>query len=418
MAKSISTLLRAPSGPIDLSEFDPRATPGFKKGKSGAKKAQAKHAERLATLQEQLYAEGRKGGARSVLLVLQGMDTSGKGGTVRHVVGQCDPAGVHVASFGRPTPEELRARLPVADPAAAPARRQARRLRPLALRGRARGARAQARRQAHVDPPLRRHQPLRGRARRRAARGSSSASCTSRAEEQRARLLARLDDPTKHWKYNPHDLEDRALWDDYMAAYADALERCSTEAAPWHIVPADRKWYRNWAITQLLCEAARGARPRVARGRLRRRRRAAPSPLGRLESAPMDLDAVEVRVLGCLVEKQRTTPDAYPLSLNALRAACNQSTNRDPVVQYDEATIRDALHRLARRRWTRFASGARGREVPPPARRDARAGAPPEQALLAVLMLRGPQTPGELRAARRPPLLVRRRRARARRSTG
>jgi PPK2 family polyphosphate:nucleotide phosphotransferase len=73
-------------------------------------------------------------------------------------------------------------------------------------------------------------------------------------EEQRERLLARLDDPTKHWKYNPHDLEDRALWDDYMAAYADALERCSTDAAPWHIVPADRKWYRNWAITQLLCE--------------------------------------------------------------------------------------------------------------------------------------------------------------------
>ena len=74
-------------------------------------------------------------------------------------------------------------------------------------------------------------------------------------EEQRQRLLARLDDPTKHWKYNPHDLEDRALWDEYMVAYADALEKCSTEAAPWHIVPADRKWYRNWAITQLLCEA-------------------------------------------------------------------------------------------------------------------------------------------------------------------
>ena len=77
----------------------------------------------------------------------------------------------------------------------------------------------------------------------------------------------------------------------------------------------------------------------------------------------MDLDAVEVRVLGCLIEKQRTTPDVYPLSLNSLRAACNQSTNRDPVVHYDEATIRDALHRLARRRWTRFASGARARST-------------------------------------------------------
>src|SRR4051794_26021572 len=110
----------------------------------------------------------------------------------------------------------------------------------------------------------------------------------------------------------------------------------------------------------------------------------------------MDLDAVEVRVLGCLIEKQRTTPDVYPLSLNSLRAACNQSTNRDPVVRYDEATIRDALHRLARRRWTRFASGARAAKY-----RHLLDETPglsvPEQVLLAVLMLRGPQTPGELR---------------------
>jgi uncharacterized protein YceH (UPF0502 family) len=110
----------------------------------------------------------------------------------------------------------------------------------------------------------------------------------------------------------------------------------------------------------------------------------------------VDLDAVEVRVLGCLIEKQRTTPDVYPLSLNSLRAACNQSTNRDPVVAYDEATIRDALHRLGRRRWTRFASGARAAKY-----RHLLDETPglsvEEQALLAVLMLRGGQTPGELR---------------------
>ena len=101
-------------------------------------------------------------------------------------------------------------------------------------------------------------------------------------------------------------------------------------------------------------------------------------------------------MLGCLVEKQRTTPDVYPLSLNALRAACNQSTNRDPVVQYDEPTIRDALHRLGRRRWTRFASGARAAKYRHLL--DENPGlAVDEQALLAVLMLRGPQTPGELR---------------------
>jgi uncharacterized protein YceH (UPF0502 family) len=112
----------------------------------------------------------------------------------------------------------------------------------------------------------------------------------------------------------------------------------------------------------------------------------------------MEPDAVEIRVLGCLVEKQRTTPDAYPLSLNALRLACNQATNRDPVVDYDEATVVDALRRLALRGWTRLASGAGSR-----ARKyrhlldDAFGLEEAEVSLLAVLMLRGPQTPGELK---------------------
>ena len=112
----------------------------------------------------------------------------------------------------------------------------------------------------------------------------------------------------------------------------------------------------------------------------------------------MDLDAIEVRVLGCLIEKQRTTPDAYPLSLNALRLACNQTTNRDPVVSYDEEMIRGALHRLGRRRFTRLASGhtsraAKYRHLLDEELRLDRA----EQAVLAVLMLRGDQTPGELK---------------------
>jgi uncharacterized protein YceH (UPF0502 family) len=112
----------------------------------------------------------------------------------------------------------------------------------------------------------------------------------------------------------------------------------------------------------------------------------------------MDADAVEIRVLGCLIEKQRTTPDVYPLSLNALRLACNQSTNRDPVVEYDEPTIRAALERLDRKRWTRLASGrgsraAKYRHLLDEALELAAA----EISLLAVLMLRGPQTPGELK---------------------
>ncbi len=111
----------------------------------------------------------------------------------------------------------------------------------------------------------------------------------------------------------------------------------------------------------------------------------------------MNLSASETRVLGCLLEKQRTTPDMYPLTLNALRLACNQSTNRDPVVQYDDATLRDALHHLERRGFTRLASG-RGRS---PKYRHLLAEALPmaedEQAIVCVLMLRGPQTPGELK---------------------
>jgi uncharacterized protein YceH (UPF0502 family) len=112
----------------------------------------------------------------------------------------------------------------------------------------------------------------------------------------------------------------------------------------------------------------------------------------------VDADAVEIRVLGCLVEKQRTTPDQYPLSLNALRLACNQATNRDPVVDYDEATIRAALERLSRRGWVRLASGPGSRVAKYRHLLDDALGRVPSQlALLAVLMLRGPQTPGELK---------------------
>ena len=113
----------------------------------------------------------------------------------------------------------------------------------------------------------------------------------------------------------------------------------------------------------------------------------------------MDLTAAEIRVLGCLLEKQRTTPDTYPLTLNALRAACNQSTNRDPVVHYDEATIRDAIARLSRRRWARLASGAGSRAAKYRHLLDeSLTSAGDELAILCVLMLRGAQTPGELKA--------------------
>ena len=112
----------------------------------------------------------------------------------------------------------------------------------------------------------------------------------------------------------------------------------------------------------------------------------------------MDADAVEIRVLGCLIEKQRTTPDQYPLSMNALRLACNQSTNRDPIVDYDERTIKAALDRMSDRGWTRLASGAGSRALKyRHLLGEALELSEPELSLLAVLMLRGPQTPGELK---------------------
>jgi uncharacterized protein YceH (UPF0502 family) len=114
-------------------------------------------------------------------------------------------------------------------------------------------------------------------------------------------------------------------------------------------------------------------------------------------AGPLDATEIELRVLGCLIEKQRTTPDAYPLSLNSLRLACNQSTNRDPVVEYDEATVREAAQRLSRRGWARLASRG-GRAVKYRHLFDEALGLADDQtALLAVLMLRGPQTPGELK---------------------
>jgi PPK2 family polyphosphate:nucleotide phosphotransferase len=181
------------------------------------------------------------------------MDTSGKGGTVRHVVGQVDPGGVHVVAFRRPTPEELahdflwriRKELPHPGMLAVFDRSHYEDVVAVRVRG-------------IVDrrTSSRRYSAINRFEERLAAQSTVIVKCFLHIspEEQRERLLARLDDPTKHWKYNPADLEDRALWHEFQRAYGDAIERCSSDAAPWYVVPADRKWYRNWAITRLLIE--------------------------------------------------------------------------------------------------------------------------------------------------------------------
>jgi PPK2 family polyphosphate:nucleotide phosphotransferase len=252
-AAQVSDLLRVPAGPVDLSALDTRATPGFDGGKAAGKAALADLGARLSDLQEQLYAEGVKGGSRSVLLILQGMDTSGKGGVVRHVIGQVDPQGCEIASFKAPTREELahdflwriRRRLP------GPGR--------LGVFDR-----------SHYEDVLvaRVHNvvPRATWSRRYASINRFEAQLVERdvrvvkvflhisKEEQRRRLLARLDDPAKQWKFNPRDVDERAFWADYQEAYEAALERCNGDLAPWYRVPAARKWYRNWAIASLLVE--------------------------------------------------------------------------------------------------------------------------------------------------------------------
>jgi PPK2 family polyphosphate:nucleotide phosphotransferase len=251
--KRLSALLRAPAGSLDLAAIDSRSTPGFKDGKSAAAEQLPALAQRLADLQEQLYAEGRSGGTRSILLVLQGLDTSGKGGTVRHVVGQMDPAGVHVASFGKPTAEELahdflwriRAQLPRPGKVGVFDRSHYEDVVTVRVLG-------------TVDRATwrRRFGTINRFEEKLVASGTLVVKCFLHIspDDQRERLLARLDDPTKHWKYNPADLDTRARWSDHTAAYEDAIERCSTDLAPWYVVPSGRKWYRNWAITNLLIE--------------------------------------------------------------------------------------------------------------------------------------------------------------------
>lgn len=249
----VSDLLRLPAGPVDLHRFDAAATPGFSGAKKDAAADQPRRAARLGELQEQLYAEGRLGGTRSLLLVLQGMDGSGKGGTVRHVVGQVDPSGVHTAGFGVPTAEErahdflwrIRDELPHTGRIGVFDRSHYEDVVTVRVLGEIDATTASDRIAA-----------INGFEASLVASGTQIVKCFLHLspEEQRSRLLARLDDPTKHWKFSPGDLDTRERWDDYLDAYADVLRRTSTEVAPWHVIPADRKWYRNWAVTALLTE--------------------------------------------------------------------------------------------------------------------------------------------------------------------
>jgi len=250
---TISELLRVPVGGIDIRSVDARATPAADGGKARSAKLQASLAPRLGDLQEMLYAEGRTAGTRSLLLVLQGLDTSGKSGTIKHVIGQVDPQGAQITAFKAPTPDErrhdflwrIKKRLPSPGMIGVFDRSHYEDVLVVRVRGLAPRA-AWSRRYPSINCF---EEGL-------AASGTTILKCFLHIsfDAWRERQLARLDDPSKHWKFNPGDIDDGALWDDYLAAYNDALNRCNTDAAPWHVVPADRKWHRNLAVTRLLVE--------------------------------------------------------------------------------------------------------------------------------------------------------------------
>ncbi|MGO3797130.1 MAG: PPK2 family polyphosphate kinase [Pauljensenia sp.] len=257
---------------FDLADLSRDSTPGWDQGRRAAEKWTATRSEFLSQLQERLYASSRGGAQDSVLLVLQGLDTSGKGGIVRHVVGQVDPQGIELAAFKAPTEEErqhdflwrVRPRLP---------------------------------RPGHIGVFDRSHyedllvptaQALTGR---RDEHGESWVVDTEELnrryhdiyemelaatqsgmrivkvclmvsyEEQGLRLRERLDRSDKHWKFSTNDLDTRDDWVHFQAAYAEVLSRTSTEIAPWYVVPADRKWYSRLAVTEILTRTLAGIDP-------------------------------------------------------------------------------------------------------------------------------------------------------------
>ncbi|MFX0539929.1 PPK2 family polyphosphate kinase [Ornithinimicrobium sp. Y1847] len=240
-----------------LADLDTRATPAFDGKKKDGQAALADYDDELSTLQEKMYAASVGGDSRRrVLLVVQGMDTSGKGGIMRHVVGLVDPQGVQITAFKQPTAEELshpflwriRKRLP--EPGI------------IGVFDRSHYEDVLIVRVHDLVPPqqwARRYSTIND-----FEQGLVDDEVTVikvmlhiSSDEQKDRLARRLDRDDKHWKFNPGDIDERKHWPAYQEAYQEALERCSTDAAPWFVVPADRRWYARLAVQQLLLEHLR-----------------------------------------------------------------------------------------------------------------------------------------------------------------
>lgn len=248
----LAASLATPSD-FELSELPTEPLPGGPKNKKHAVKQLEKMGPALATMQEQLFAEATAGSKRRVLLLLQGMDTAGKDGVIKHVVGLLNPGAVQLASFKAPTAEELehdflwriRRQVPAAGQIGVFNRSQYEDV--LIVR-------------VHDLVPKtvwsKRYAQINAFERELARQGTVLIKCFLHISKkvQAERLLARLDDPTKYWKFNPADVDERGYWDEYQQAYSDVLRRTSTVGSPWYVIPSDKKWYRNWAVAALLSE--------------------------------------------------------------------------------------------------------------------------------------------------------------------
>jgi PPK2 family polyphosphate:nucleotide phosphotransferase len=262
--KPIQNLLRAvpKDGRFRMADVDADSTPGLKSRKRLSRDPK-QHRAKLFDLQERLYAEHK----RSLLIVLQGMDTGGKDGTITHVIGGMNPQGVSITAFKQPTPEErrhgflwrIRKQLPDDGQIGIFNRSQYEDV-------------LVARVHALAKPPIiERRYGVINRFERELVRGGTKIvkiCLLISYDEQRRRLLERLGDPDKNWKFKETDIDERALWDDYMSAYSIAITRCSTEWAPWYVVPANDKDYRNWAVSRLLIETLAEMNPQYPHPKL------------------------------------------------------------------------------------------------------------------------------------------------------
>ena len=241
-----------PGNKIDIKDFDPSSTEGFKGGKKEGLEAVHKLIQELDTLQELLYAEHK----HKVLIVLQAMDTGGKDGTIRRVFEGVNPQGVKVASFKAPTAVEMDHDYLWRIHQQTPGRGE------MVIFNRSHYEDVLVVRVHKLVPAevwKARYEQINAFERMLSEEGTLILKFFLNIgyDEQKSRLLARLKDETKQWKYNPGDLEERKLWKQYMQAYEDMLNKTTTDHAPWMVVPADHKWYRDWVVATTIVEALR-----------------------------------------------------------------------------------------------------------------------------------------------------------------